>query len=120
MNDNANTRLRILVVGAGPTGAAVLRQLEKNPRLEPVVLDSTERPYAVTQGIIDEADIKEGLTPLSLEYILDMARPDLILWTLTTEDLALGVTPGVDALTQALRDEIAAIADVPVIEVARR
>jgi hypothetical protein len=36
-----------------------------------------------------------------------------------TEDMGLGKSPGVDILADALRDELVAVAKVPVIEVAR-
>ncbi len=78
-----------------------------------------ENSYAVEQGVIDRVDIREVLTPLSLESILAKTRPDLILWTMATEDLALGHAPGVDVLAQSLLEEIASISEVPVIEVAR-
>ena len=42
-----------------------------------------------------------------------------MLLTTTTEDLSLGKAPGIDILAGALRDELAAITDVPVIAVAR-
>lgn len=38
---------------------------------------------------------------------------------MATEDLGLGKAPGGDILADALRDELAAIARVPVIEVER-
>jgi hypothetical protein len=44
---------------------------------------------------------------------------DLVLLAMPTEEMGLGKTPGVDILADALREEIAALADVPVIEVAR-
>ncbi len=111
--------IRVLVVGAGPVGAATIRQLQKNPHLEIVTLDAGERPFAVEEGVVSHIDIQEVLTPLSLDFVLAQARPDLILWTIATEDLALGHAPGIDVLGQALREEIASISEVPVIEVAR-
>ena len=50
---------------------------------------------------------------------MDQTRPDLILWTIATEDLALGQAPGVEVLGRALREEIASVSEIPVIEVAR-
>jgi hypothetical protein len=73
----------------------------------------------VQQGLIERVDIQEAFTPLTLEYVLEQARPDLILLTTTTEDMGLGVAPGLDILADALREEMAAICDLPVIEVAR-
>lgn len=111
--------LTVLVVGAGKTGAQVLRQLSKNPRLKILTLDPREEPFAVSQGILANVDFKEALTPLTLDAILLQARPDLILLTSTAQDLGLGESAGVDMFSDALRDELATIADVPVIDVAR-
>ena len=111
--------MRILVVGAGRTGARVLQQLQKNPNLTMLTVDPREEPYAVQQGIIAAVDISETLTPLTLDYVLERAQPDLVLLTTTTEDMSLGKAPGIDILAGALREELAAIADVPVIAVAR-
>ena len=110
--------MTILVVGAGETGAEVMRQLFKNPRLRIVTLDPREEPYAVSQGIIKNVDFKEAFTPFTLDPILSEARPDLILLTSTAEDLGLGESAGVEMFSDALRDELATIADVPVIAVA--
>ncbi len=111
--------MRILVVGAGRTGVRVLRQLQKNPALTLLVTDAREAPEAVREGIIDRVDFQETLTPLTLRYLLDEAKPDLILMATTSEDLALGTSPGVDMLAESLRKEVAAISPVPVIQVAR-
>lgn len=111
--------MTVLVVGAGETGAEVLRQLFKNPRLKIITLDPRDEPYAVIQGIINNVDFKEAFTPLTLNAILSQARPDLILLTSTAEDLGMGQSPGVGMFSYALRDELATISDVPVIEVAR-
>lgn len=111
--------MRILVIGAGRAGTRVLRQLQKNPGLILLTADPRKDPYAVQQGIIAAVDISEALTPLTLDYVLEQAQPDLVLLTTTTEDLGLGKAPGIDILAGALREELAAIADVPVIAVAR-
>ena len=109
----------VLVVGAGRTGAQVLRQLFKNPRLRILTLDPRDEPFAVSQGILENVDFKEAFTPLTLDAVLKAARPDLILLASTAEDLGLGEAAGVEMFSDALRDELATIADVPVIEVAR-
>ena len=111
--------MTVLVVGAGETGAQVLRQLFKNPRLKVLTLDPREEPYAVRQGIIGNVDFKEAFTPLTLDAVLKEAQPDLVLFTSTAEDMGLGESVGIDMLSDALRDELATIADVPVIDVAR-
>ena len=112
--------MRILVVGAGRIGARVLQQLQKNPRLTIITLDPRPEPHAVEKGIIDAVDIAESLTPLTLDLVLEQARPDLILLTMTTEDMALGKAPGLDILAEALKEELAQLADAPVVEVARK
>lgn len=116
MTEHAMT---ILVVGAGKTGTQVSRQLCKNPKLKVLTLDPRENPQAVTQGILPSVDFTEALTPLTLDHILKQAHPDLILLTSTAEDMGLGEPAGIGMFSDALRDELATIADVPVIEVAR-
>ncbi len=111
--------MRILIIGAGPVGARVLRQLQKNPELTVITVDAQENPYAVEQGIINQIDIPEALTPLNLDYIIAQTQPDLILLTQATEDLGLGDAPGMGLMADALRDELVSISEVPMIEVAR-
>ena len=111
--------LTVLVVGAGETGAQVLRQLFKNPKLKVLTLDPRDEPYAVRQGIIANVDFKETLTPLTLDAVLKQVHPDLILFASNAADMGLGESVGIDMLSDALRDELATIADVPVIAVAR-
>lgn len=111
--------MRVLVVGAGLNGAKVIRQLMKNPAITIITSDPREDPYALEEGLIEAVDIQEALTPLTLDYVLRQAKADLILLTTSTEDLGLGRAPGIDILAGSLRDELAAIASAPVIEVAR-
>ena len=111
--------MRIVVIGAGRIGARVIMQLQKNPKIEIVTIDPREQPFAVQQEIISVVDFREALTPQAIEYVVSEAQPDLVLVTTSTEDMELGKVPGVDILVEALRQEIAAIADVPVIGVAR-
>ena len=109
----------VLVVGAGKTGTEVLRQLLKNPDLQIVTLDPRENPYAVETGIVKDVDFKEPLTPLSIDSIVKVAQPDLVLLTTSPQDMGLGEAAGMDVLSAALHDELATIADVPVIKVMR-
>jgi ketopantoate reductase len=111
--------MRVLVVGAGRTGARVIRQLRKNPDIEIVTADPHADSFAVTEGIIEAVDIREAFTPLTVDYVLEKAKPDLILLAMATEDLGLGTAPGIDILAGALRKEMASASDVPLIEVAR-
>jgi hypothetical protein len=111
--------MRVLVIGAGRTGARVIKQLQKNPDITIVTADPREELYAVQEGIIASVDIRETLTPLTMEKVLEAANPDMVLMAMQTEDMGLGKAPGVDILADALREEIAAISRVPIIEVAR-
>jgi hypothetical protein len=111
--------MRVLVVGAGRTGARVMRQLQKNPALIMLTCDAGDEPYAVQKGIIDQVDLKETLTPLTLAYILDKTKPDLILLTSASEDFGLGTAPGVDVMVDSLKRELASLSAVPLIEVSR-
>ncbi|MGD2157257.1 MAG: Gfo/Idh/MocA family oxidoreductase [Anaerolineales bacterium] len=111
--------MRVLVIGAGRGGASVIRQLQKNPNLSILTVDPRQEPYAVQQGAIERVDIQEVFTPLTLDYILEQAEPDLVLIATSTQDLGLGDAPGMDILAQSLREELAALSEAPVIEVAR-
>ena len=111
--------MRILVVGAGRIGAQVLRQLQKNSSLTIITCSPHQKPLAVQEDIIPKVDIQETLTPLNLEYVLDLAKPDLILLASASEDFGLGTAPGVDVMVDSLKKEIASISKVPLIEVAR-
>lgn len=111
--------MRILVIGAGHTGAKVLKQLKKNPEIEIITADPRRQHYAVEEGIIEQVDIHEVLTPLTLETVLEQAQPDLVLLAMSTEDMGLGKAPGMDILADALREELSALSRVPVIEAAR-
>jgi hypothetical protein len=111
--------MRILVIGAGRTGAHVLHQLQKNPALTVMVVDPRERPYAVEQGIVSGVDYRESLTPLTLDYLLQESQPDLILLTRAPSDLGIGSSLGLDMLTDSLHDELVTISDVPMIVVSQ-
>lgn len=111
--------MRILVVGAGNVGARVMRQLQKNPSIEIISCDARSEPAAVQKGVISKVDIQETLTPLTLSYIVAQAEPELILLTSSSEDFGLGTAPGVDVMVDSLKTELASMAKVPLIEVAR-
>ena len=111
--------MRVLVLGAGGSGADAIKQLRKNPAIEIITADPKEEPLAVQEGVVEKVDIVREISPISLEEIVEEANPDLILLTLSTDDMGLGHSPGVDILADSLREELAALAGTPVIEVAR-
>lgn len=111
--------MRILIVGAGRVGTRVLRQLQKNPSLNVITCDPRPEPFAVQTGVIAEVDIQETLTPLTLNYIVAQAEPDLVLLTSASEDFGLGTAPGVDVMVDSLKRELTSMSKLPMIEVAR-
>jgi glyceraldehyde-3-phosphate dehydrogenase/erythrose-4-phosphate dehydrogenase len=111
--------MRVLVVGTGMVGARVLRQLKKNPRIEVVTVDPRDRPYAVEQGIIEDVDYHAELNTVELKETLSKVRPDLVLVTTSKEDMSRTGVSGLEVLVTALRNELEATAEVPIIAVAR-
>jgi saccharopine dehydrogenase-like NADP-dependent oxidoreductase len=111
--------MRVLVIGAGRTGTKVIKQLKKNPAIEIITADPREHLFAVDEDVIDHVDIREILTPLTLDTILQQSRPDIVLLAMPPEDMGLGKAAGIDILAEALHEEIAALSDVPIIEVSR-
>lgn len=81
--------------------------------------DPRQQLYALDEGIIEKVDIHEALTPMTLKHVLKQTAPDMVLLAMPTEDMGLGKVPGIDILAEALREELAALANVPVIEAAR-
>ncbi|HSO20779.1 MAG TPA: hypothetical protein VLT88_15050 [Desulfosarcina sp.] len=111
--------MRVLVVGAGQTGMQVIEQLKKNPQITVLTADPRPEPKAVRDGLVDRLDVTDAITPLTLDDVVQRTGAGLVLMTLSAEELGLGETPGVDMLADALLDELAAVAKVPVIDVAR-
>lgn len=111
--------MRVLVCGAGENGVNVIRQLRKNENIEIIVLDPRENPYGLREGIIEKIDIKEALTPLTIDFVIDEIKPELILFTMEAEDLGLGSIAGLEVLSSAMRDEVTSISSIPFIQVAR-
>jgi len=57
--------------------------------------------------------------PIALEHVIEQVKPDLVLVTTTTEDMDLGKAPGIEIFVEALKEELAAVSNVPIIAVAR-
>jgi FlaA1/EpsC-like NDP-sugar epimerase len=111
--------MRVLVIGAGRTGVRVIQQLRKNEAITVVTADPRPEPEAVKKGVIEQVDVVEPITPLTLDKILEQTGAQMVLLAMPAEEMGLGKAPGVDILADALLDEIASIAKVPVIEVGR-
>jgi hypothetical protein len=73
----------------------------------------------VEQGIISSVDYRESLTPLTLDYLLQKSRPDLVLLTRAPADLGVGSALGLDMLADSLQDELVTLSDVPMIVVSQ-
>ena len=109
----------VLLMGAGRVGAKVLLQLQKNPNITVITVDPRENPYALEQGMIPRVDYQVELTPGDLEEVVEHVKPDLVLVTTSGEDMGRSGVPGLDILVEALREELEATANVPVIAVSR-
>lgn len=119
MTEGRDNVMKVLVCGAGENGTNVIRQLRKNNNIEIVTLDPRENPFALAEGIVEKIDVEEALTPLTLDFVINKVKPDLILITTETEDMGLGHVTGMDMLSSSLRDELTSISPVPLIQVAR-
>ncbi len=112
-------RPRILVIGAGQTGIRILLQLRKSEVFEVITADPRPEPAAVREGILEQVDIVEPITPMTLEHVLRESRPDLVILAMPPEDMGLGSTAGMDVLAEGILAEIAALSGVPVLDVKR-
>lgn len=70
--------MRIWLIGAGSTGAATLRQLQKNPDIDVVVSDPSPRPLAVREGLIEKVDYQETVNSVNINHLARRIRPYLI------------------------------------------
>lgn len=107
--------MRIWLIGANQRGADVLRQLQKNNNLEVFVSDSSDEPYAVTEGVIPKVDLVEIVTSLNINTLARRVRPDLILIDSGADQRNLGRLAGGGTFTTALHGEIAAVSEYPCI-----
>jgi hypothetical protein len=107
--------MRIWLVGADQRGTEVLRQLQKNSNLEVFITDSTDRPYAVSTGVIARVDLVEVVSSMNINTLARRIRPDLILIDSGADQRNLGRLAGGSAFANALLDEAAAASEYPCI-----
>ncbi len=105
--------MRIWLVGADQAGTAVLRQLRKNPAIEVVVSDSTERPRAVTERVIDKVQYVESVNSVNINQLARRLRPDLIVIDRGALQKGLGRVPAGAAFVESLQEEMAAASEFP-------
>jgi FlaA1/EpsC-like NDP-sugar epimerase len=107
--------MRVWLIGAGKIGTIALRQLKKNPEIEVVVSDPSDKPEAVQQGLIDRVDIIENITSVNVNPLARRIRPDLILISPAASERGFGSMEGGQTLADALNHEIASNSEYPVI-----
>lgn len=105
--------VRIWLIGADRAGMVALRQLQKNADIDVVVSASTDRPRAVTEGLIAKVDHVEYVTPLNVNKLAKRINPDLILLDYGAEERSFGRVAGGTAFSEALNFEIASASEYP-------
>ena len=105
--------MKVWLIGASRIGTEILRQLQKNEEIEVVVSDSSARPLAVREGVIEKVDYIETVTSVNVNSLARRLYPDLILVDSGAESRNFGHVTGGSALSQALTYEIAAASDFP-------
>jgi hypothetical protein len=103
--------MRIWLIGADQSGCNVLRQLRKNPEIEVIVSDATERPKAVAERLISRVDYVENVTSVNINQLARRVRPDLILIDRGAAQRVLGRGAGGVAFVEALQEEMVAASD---------
>lgn len=107
--------MRIWLIGAGDRAVQTIRQLKKNQQIDLVVSDPSDRPKAVSEGILDRVDYIERITHLNINQVARRVRPDLILVDASTLDRDWGHVSGGSVLSEAMTNEIASASDYPCI-----
>lgn len=105
--------MRVWLIGADVAGSSALRQLRKNPEIEIVVSDSTDRPKAVSDRVLDHVDYVESVTSININQLARRVRPDLILIDRGALQRAIGRVSGGVTFVEALQNEIAASSEFP-------
>lgn len=107
--------MRIWLIGADLRGCEMLRQLRKNKNIEIIVSDTTERPRAVVDKVIDKVNYVEQVTSVNINHLARRLRPDLILIDPGEAQRSMGRVSGGVAFTESLLNEVAAASDFPCI-----
>lgn len=105
--------MRIWLIGADVAGTEALQQLKKNPIIDVIVSDASERPKAVIDRIIAKVDYVENVSPLNVNQLARRVRADLILVDAGAAVRAMGRVSGGQFFAQALQTEMAAAAEIP-------
>ena len=111
--------MRIWLIGAGRMGSAVLRQLSKNPNIEIVVSDTQPQPKAIQEGVLNELDFVERVTPININEVAKRIQPDLILIATGSGLHSYANLSGGVAMADALNYEIATSSNYPCLVISR-
>ena len=107
--------MRIWLIGADEAGSEVLRQIQKNPNIEVIVTDTTDRPKSVLDRVIEKVDAVENVTQVNINTLAKRLRPDLILIDSGAAKRNLSRLSGAMVYAEAFQNEMAAISDFPCI-----
>ena len=105
--------MRIWLIGAEQAAIDALQQLRKHRELELFVSAPTDRPKAVTDGVIERVTYVEYVTPVNVNTLARRIRPDLILVDPTADERTYGRVAGGMAFSEALTYELATASDYP-------
>ena len=105
--------MRIWLIGVDERGTHALQQLVKNQQIDVIISDPSDRPKAVTQGVIDHVDYVERITSLNINQVARRVRPDLILVDAGAIERNWGHVTGGSALSEAMTYEMAAACEYP-------
>ena len=78
--------MKVLVIGAGHLGCAVIKQLQKVPEIDLVVSDWKKDNEAIKAELIDHIDVPAHITPMNMQEVLEKVGPDIIIIARTPKD----------------------------------
>ncbi len=105
--------MRVWMIGADRGAIEALYQLHKNEEITIIISARTERPMAMSQGIIDHVDYVEYVTAANINTLARRIRPDLILIDATADEKSYGRLSGGMVFSESMVSEIAAACDYP-------
>jgi hypothetical protein len=105
--------MRVWLIGADRGAIEALYQFEKSEDITVIISARTERPKAMSQGIIDRVDYVEFVTPANINTLARRIRPDLILIDAAADERSYGKLSGGIVFSESMVNEIAAASDYP-------
>ncbi|MEM7534526.1 MAG: hypothetical protein AAF639_20260, partial [Chloroflexota bacterium] len=94
--------MRVWLIGAGKSGIKALVQLKKDGKTKVFISSPSVRPKAVIDGVIEQVNYVEHVTPLNINLLAKRIRPDLILIDSGAKASHLGRFTGGLALSEAM------------------